>query len=99
MTDGAPVPALVVSKADAGVPVGAGSTIDYTITVNNIGNADATGVTVTDPIPANTSFTSAADGGVLDHGKVTWTGQDHRRPATASSCTSGARSPPASTPR
>ena len=29
----ATVPALVVSKTDAGVPVGAGSTIDYTVTV------------------------------------------------------------------
>ena len=51
------VPALVVSKADTGVPVGPGSQIDYTITVRNIGNADATGVTITDPIPANTTFT------------------------------------------
>ena len=75
MTDPAHVPALVVSKADAGVPVGPGKHIDYTITVDNIGNADATGVTVTDPIPWHTSFTSAGDGGVLDHGKVTWTGK------------------------
>ena len=35
-----PRPALVVSKIDSGVPVGPGSTIDYTITVRNIGNAD-----------------------------------------------------------
>ena len=75
MTDGASVPALVVSKADSGKPVGAGSTIDYTITVSNIGNATATGVKVTDPIPASTSFTSAADGGTLDHKNVTWTGK------------------------
>ena len=33
------LPALVVSKVDSGVPVGPGSTIDYTITVKNIGNA------------------------------------------------------------
>ncbi|MGE5155934.1 MAG: hypothetical protein ACM3JP_00370, partial [Betaproteobacteria bacterium] len=71
-------PALVVSKTDAGVPVGAGSQLDYTVTVRNIGNAAATGVTITDPIPANTTFTSAADGGVLtgnpSHRQVTWSG-------------------------
>ena len=51
-------PALVVSKGDAGTPVGPGSTIDYTITVRNIGNAAATGVTVTDPVPDHTTFVS-----------------------------------------
>ena len=43
--------ALVVSKTDSGMPVGPGSTIDYTVTVKNIGNAAATGVTITDPVP------------------------------------------------
>ena len=70
----APVPALVISKADAGVPVGPGSFIDYTITVRNIGNAAATGVTITDPVPANTSFVSADNGGANSAGSVTWSG-------------------------
>ena len=70
----APVPALVISKADAGVPVGPGSNINYTITVQNIGNAAATGVTITDPIPAGTSFVSADQGGTLAKGAVTWSG-------------------------
>jgi uncharacterized repeat protein (TIGR01451 family) len=70
----ATAPALVVSKTDAGVPVGAGSTIDYTVTVENIGNAAATGVTVSDPIPANTTFASAGEGGTFAAGKVTWSG-------------------------
>lgn len=73
MNDAAAVPALWVSKADAGLPVGPGSTINYTITVNNIGNADATGVEVTDPIPDNTGFAAAGDGGQLRRGKVRWT--------------------------
>jgi uncharacterized repeat protein (TIGR01451 family) len=67
------VPALVISKVDGGVPVGPGSNVDYTITVRNIGNATATGVTITDPVPANTSFVSA-DGGVNNAGTATWTG-------------------------
>jgi len=70
----APVPALVISKADAGVPVGPGTNLDYTITVRNIGNAAATGVNITDPVPANTSFVSADSGGANDGGTATWTG-------------------------
>jgi uncharacterized repeat protein (TIGR01451 family) len=74
MHDPATVPALVVSKADSGLPVGPGIPIDYTITVHNIGNATATGVSVTDPIPPDTSFGSAGDGGTFSSGAVHWTG-------------------------
>jgi uncharacterized repeat protein (TIGR01451 family) len=65
-------PALVLTKTDAGTPVGPGSMVDYTITIHNIGNADATGVKLTDPIPANTKFVSADSGGTYSDGKVTW---------------------------
>ncbi|TME35548.1 MAG: DUF11 domain-containing protein [Chloroflexi bacterium] len=75
ITNNQVVPALVVSKVDAGVPVGPSSNLDYTITLRNIGTADATGVTVTDPVPANTTFVSAGEGGALVAGKVRWTGQ------------------------
>src|SRR6266540_672709 len=70
----AAVPALVLSKVDAGVPVGPSSTIDYAITLANIGNADATGVKLTDPVPANTTFVSADSGGTNVSGVATWTG-------------------------
>jgi photosystem II stability/assembly factor-like uncharacterized protein len=72
--DATAVPALVVTKADAGVPVGPTSRLDYTLTVSNIGNADATGVKITDPVPANTTFASADNGGTNASGVVTWTG-------------------------
>jgi uncharacterized repeat protein (TIGR01451 family) len=72
--DGTAAPALVVSKVDAGIPVGAGSSLDYTLTVRNIGNAGATGVSISDPIPANTSFVSADSGGTFSSGKVQWSG-------------------------
>ncbi len=65
--------ALVLSKTDTGKPVGPGSNITYTVTLRNIGNAPATNVTITDPIPDNTTFVSAADGGTYSRGKVTWT--------------------------
>jgi uncharacterized repeat protein (TIGR01451 family) len=74
IADAQAYPAMVVSKVDAGIPVGQGSNIDYTITVRNTGNAAATGVTVTDVLPPNTSFVSAGDGGSLSSGKVRWTG-------------------------
>ena len=66
------VPALVVSKVDAAVPVGPSSRVDYTLTLKNIGNAGATGVTIKDPLPANTSFLSADQGGTVQNGVVTW---------------------------
>jgi uncharacterized repeat protein (TIGR01451 family) len=70
------VPALVLSKNDAGVPVGPSSNLDYTIKLKNIGNADATGVTITDPLPANTTYVagSADNGGTFANGVVTWSG-------------------------
>jgi uncharacterized repeat protein (TIGR01451 family) len=66
------IPALVLSKVDAGNPVGPSSNVTYTLTVKNIGNANATGVTITDPVPANTTFVSADSGGTNPNGTVTW---------------------------
>ncbi|MEO7059957.1 MAG: hypothetical protein ABI083_09575 [Lapillicoccus sp.] len=67
-------PALVVSSADGGTPVGPGSSIAYTVTVKNIGNADATGVSIRDELPAGTFFQGANRGGSLRGSTVTWTG-------------------------
>jgi len=67
-------PALVLSKVDAGVPVGPASNLEYTITLRNIGNVAATGVTITDPIPGYTSFVSADNGGTFSKKAVTWSG-------------------------
>jgi len=69
-------PALVISKVSADVPVGPSSELEYTITVKNEGNADATDVVVSDPVPANTSFVSASNGGGLDGNVVTWPAVD-----------------------
>ncbi len=74
LNDNLSVPAFDLAIADAGKPVGPGSTIDYTLTLKNIGNQDGTGVTITDPVPANTTFASAQDGGTLSGGTVTWSG-------------------------
>ena len=69
-----PAPALVLSKVAAPTPVGPASNLSYTITLKNIGNGPASGVTVTDPLPPNTSFVSADSGGTFANGVVTWSG-------------------------
>ncbi|TMC36773.1 MAG: DUF11 domain-containing protein, partial [Chloroflexi bacterium] len=74
MTDTVQAPALVISKADSGKLVRGGSNIDYSIKLRNIGNVAATGVTISDPIPANTSFVSADNGGANVGGTVKWSG-------------------------
>jgi uncharacterized repeat protein (TIGR01451 family) len=74
VTDGQTIPALTIRKSDAGIPVGPNSVLTYSLTVQNIGNVDATGVTITDPVPADTSFVSATSGGALNGSKVVWSG-------------------------
>ena len=49
-----------VSITKSGPPAAtAGANITYTVSVSNAGPTDATNVTITDPLPANTSFVSA----------------------------------------
>ena len=74
LNDTVSAPALVLSKIDADKPVGPSSHIDYTLTLKNEGNAPATGTTITDPLPDNTTFVSADNGGTNDNGVVTWSG-------------------------
>ena len=63
---------LSISKTAAAPVIGRTVTVDYTITVANIGEIDATDVTVTDTMPAGSSFVSATDGGTFAAGVVTW---------------------------
>src|SRR5438093_1184342 len=65
-------PLLSVSKTDSPDPVAAGGTLTYTLSYSNTGNANATGVVITDTVPANTTFVSATAGGTLASGVVTW---------------------------
>jgi len=50
---------LSVTKSDAPDPVQAGQNLTYTVTVSNGGPHNATGVTLTDTLPANLTFVSA----------------------------------------
>ncbi len=65
-------PQLVIGIADNPDPVQAGEQLVYTISYANMGNADATGVVITDVLPAQTTFVGASDGGTYGGGVVTW---------------------------
>jgi uncharacterized repeat protein (TIGR01451 family) len=51
---------LAVTKSDAPDPILAGNNITYTINVTNNGPSDSLSVTLTDSVPANTTFVSFA---------------------------------------
>jgi uncharacterized repeat protein (TIGR01451 family) len=59
-TVGAAVADLSVVKTDSPDPVIAGNNLTYTIIVSNVGPSDAQSVSLSDAIPANTTFVSFA---------------------------------------
>jgi len=59
LTVGGDVADLSLLKSDGSDPVFVGDVLTYTITVMNAGPLDATGVTVSDPLPAGVTFLSA----------------------------------------
>jgi uncharacterized repeat protein (TIGR01451 family) len=67
-------PTLTIDKTDSPDPVAAGANLTYTLAWTIGGNALATNVVITDPLPANTTFVSADNGGTYDSGSntVTW---------------------------
>jgi uncharacterized repeat protein (TIGR01451 family) len=65
-------PDLVVAKTDGVTSAAPGDTLTYAVTITNVGNALATGVTATDTIPDNTNFVGASDNGTFANGAVTW---------------------------
>ncbi|HEX9987952.1 MAG TPA: Ig-like domain-containing protein [Chloroflexia bacterium] len=53
-------PDLFVTKSDGGISVRPGDPITYTLSYSNVGTQGATGVVLTDTVPANTTFNPAA---------------------------------------
>ena len=62
VTDVAASADLSITKTDSPDPVLAGNDLTYTITVTNGGPSTATGVKVTDTLPAGTTFVAGVDG-------------------------------------
>ena len=64
---------LSISKSASATTVFAGDQLVFTITVRNLGPDPATGVVITDPLPAGLSFVSASSGCTPSSGVVTCT--------------------------
>ena len=56
-------PDLAVAKSDSADPVAFGDQLSYTLTVNNTGEGDATGVMLTDTLPSSVDFVSVSPSG------------------------------------
>ena len=73
-----PVITSVTPVADVGIgktaaaSVLASSNLIYTISVTNFGPSSASGVVVTDSLPASVTFVSASGGGLNNSGVVNW---------------------------
>lgn len=66
-------PLLALTKTNAVESVTPGTTLAYTLTLTNNGNQEATGVLITDTLPANVTFVTASDGGyTITEGIVAW---------------------------
>lgn len=67
-----PTADLIVVKSDGGAVVTPGEVIIYNLTLTNNGPSHTGAITLTDAIPALTSFVTASDGGTLSAGVVSW---------------------------
>jgi uncharacterized repeat protein (TIGR01451 family) len=66
-----PVADVAIGKT-AAASVLASSNLTYTISVTNFGPSSASGVVVTDSLPATVTFVSATGGGLNNSGIVNW---------------------------
>jgi len=79
-------PNFILTKTSAVTTTTPGATLSYAITITNTGNQDATGVIISDTLPADVTFTAgnASDSGVLSApGIVTWPAFDLASGASA----------------
>ncbi len=77
-------PVLSVQVATSPATVPANSSVTFTLSYANTGNATATGLVLTNPLPAGLTFVSASNGGSYAGGTVTWSLPDLAANATGS---------------
>ena len=65
-------PVLSLTKSVDKAVAAPGGTLVYTLNYSNTGGGDATGVVITDALPAKTTFSSATNSGTFASGTVTW---------------------------
>lgn len=63
-------PDLAVTQTASPSPAVVGQNLTYTLAITNLGSAVASGVTVTDVLPANVTFVSASSGATYSSGTV-----------------------------
>ena len=63
---------VVIKTSDATAPVSPGDLVTFTLDYSNNGWADATGVSLVDPLPAGLSFVSANPSANLNGSQVSW---------------------------
>lgn len=68
----APAPAFTLTKTASAARVAPGGSIVWTLTYRNYGTGPASGVTITDTLPAGTTFSSCTGGCSSSAGVVTW---------------------------
>ena len=68
-----PAPQLSIAVDNGRTSAAAGDTLDYAITIRNLGTTDVAGLTVTQSMPAGLSLKSADSAGTEQAGGVGWT--------------------------
>ncbi|MBL8056754.1 MAG: DUF11 domain-containing protein [Anaerolineales bacterium] len=66
------VPDLQLAKTDGLASALPGQILTYTLSITNAGTRDATGVLLTDTLPAHVGLVAASDGGLAAGGVITW---------------------------
>jgi len=72
--DAGPLPALDGRLFQFASLIGANRLMTFTLALRNLGDAIATGVSLTLPVPSDTSFVESGQGGVFANGQVLWAG-------------------------
>ncbi len=65
-------PDLTITKDNGVNSLNPGDILTYTLVIQNIGNQEATGITITDTLPDYVSYISSSDGGLYTGNTVTW---------------------------